>query len=482
VRNRVHNPTHRTASLASLLARLGICVFMAVALGMAGNGWQVAVAAPARPADTAISGVVVNGTHHAAPVGGLQVTLQATGGNGTHDIGTATTDAHGRFVFANLANAQASVFAVYTRFQQGLYSTGAITVDNGTQDVTLTVFDATNSDAALRIASVTALVRDPRPRNGLIGVGEVYTFHNSGDTAFVGAMAPANGQPMGLLRFALPPGASNVKLGAGFDGTQTAQVATGFGATATIPPGDAQFALAFDVPYTGTACALPLKVAYPTDHVLLLVPPAIQVETNGLTARGPVSSAAGQYSAFTRDGLAATAEVHTRLAHLPPAGEPPVLDFPALVALAVALGMLLAILLALYLRRGDLAIALRLVPASARTQRAGTQLAEPTATERDAERVRLLRRLIALQKSATAGRLSASQYQLDEGQTRAALRALLASIPLDDSQPAVRDQQVDQPEVSEPELRTMEAIADTSDVQPATSGAAPSRVLSGGGQ
>ncbi len=475
----MRNPTRR---IAALLARVAIVALMAVALGVAGNGWQVAVAAPARPTDTAISGIVVNATHHGAPVGALQVTLQATGGNGTHDIATTTTDGHGRFAFANLANADTTVFAVYTRFQQGLYSTGAITVDNGTQDVTLTVFDATNSDAALRITSVTALVRDPRPRNGLIGVGEFYTFHNSGDTAFVGAMDPANGQPMGLLRFALPPGASNMKLGAGFDGAQTAQVATGFGATATIPPGDTQFALAFDVPYTGTVSALPLKVAYPTDHVLLLVPPAIQVETNDLAARGPVSSADGQYSAFTQDGLAAAAELHTRLSHLPPAGEPPVLDFTALVALAVALGLLLATLLALYLRQGNLAITLRLLPASALTKMAGTQPTELSAAEREAERVRLLRTLIELQQAASARRLSASRYRLQEGRTRAALRALLAAVPLDESQLAAHDHTADQPALPEPEPKTTKTTREASTVESATSDAEPSRILSGGGR
>src|SRR5262249_38374254 len=154
----------------------------------------------------------------------------------------------------------------------------------------------------------------------------------------------------------------------------------------------------------------------------------IQVQTSDLVARGPVSAADGQYTAFTYDGLAATTELHAELSHLAPAGEPPVLDFAALVALAVALGLVLAILLALYLRRGDLAIALRLVPVAALPKLAGAHAAGPTAEERDAERVRLLRKLLALQEAKAAGRLSAAQERQQAGRIRVALRALLASV------------------------------------------------------
>jgi 5-hydroxyisourate hydrolase-like protein (transthyretin family) len=476
----VPNPRRWTTAL---LARAPLLILLAITVALALGG-RVAAAAPAHPAhraDTAITGVVVNGTHSGAPVAGQPVTLQATGGNGAHDIASATTDSQGRFSFANLANADTSVFAVYTRFQQGLYSTGAITVENGIQNVTLTVYDATNSDAALRITSVTALVRDPRPKNGLIGIGEFYTFHNGGATAFVGSAAPANGQPMGLLRFALPPGASNLKLGAGFDGTQAAQAPTGFGAAATVPPGDSQFAFAFDLPYSGTERLFPLKAEYPADHILLLAPPAIRVDAPELAARGPVSSLGGQYDAYTRDALASGAELHARLWDLPSAGEPPVLDFLSLMALTIALGLLLAMLLGLYLRCGDLAIALHLAPATALAKGPGMQPVELTADEREVERVRLLRRLLTLQQaspsSRPSGRFSAAQYRQQIGQTRAALRALLASLP--------PDEVGGQPQA--PTARTEASVADASaaldvalDVAPSDAGL--SRMLSGGGR
>ena len=129
--------------------------------------------------------------------------------------------------------------------------------------MTLSVYDVTHSTASLRILSATALFREPRPANGLIGVAELFTFQNESATAFVGTTDPVDGQPMGLLRFALPAGATNITLGKGFDGAQAAQVAAGFGANATVPPGQTQFAFVFDLPYTGTSYTFPLKVVYP---------------------------------------------------------------------------------------------------------------------------------------------------------------------------------------------------------------------------
>jgi hypothetical protein len=130
----------------------------------------------------------VNGTHQGTPVANQAVTLQATGGDGTHDLATATTDGQGHFNFQNVPGAASAVLGVYTHFQQGLFSTPPLNPDDAaTRNVTLTVYDATASDAALRITSATALVHDLRPANGLIGVGEFFTFHNSGNTAFVGS-------------------------------------------------------------------------------------------------------------------------------------------------------------------------------------------------------------------------------------------------------------------------------------------------------
>ncbi len=353
------------------------------------------------------------------------MTLQSLGGNGTTDLASVTTDSAGRFAFAHLADADGAVYAVYTRYQQALFTTGSITVQGGTQNVQLVVYEVTGSDAALRITSITALVRDPRPVNGLIGVGEFFTFHNSGNTAYLGSTQAGAGLPMNLLRFALPTGATNVTLGAGFDGAQSATVSTGFGATATVPPGDSQFAFAFDLPYTGTSALLTIKAEYPTDSALLLVPPPYTAQPQGMLTRGQISSNGVEYSAFTRGALAAGTQVAARLSGLPPAGESPALGFGQLVALAGALALLLAALVAIYIRRGQLPFALGVANAALSHDSVGAQPAQPV--EGDVEREQLLYELLALQQARGRGELTTAQFRRRTADVRAALRALIAS-------------------------------------------------------
>lgn len=427
--NAIRRPPRHARHIHARPMRLLRAAPLALVLVFAALGAMSGQRAHAARLDTAITGTVVNGTHSRAPVASQPVTLQALDGDGTRDLASATTDGQGRFAFANIPGADASVFAVYTRFQQGLFSTGAITVENGAQDVALAVYDVTTSDAALHVTSMTALLRDPRPTNGLIGVGEFVTFRNTGTTAFVGTTAPANGQPMGLLRFALPAGSARLTLGAGFAGAQSVQVATGFGATATVPPGDSQFAFAFDMPYTGTDCLFPLKAEYPTDSVVLLAPPSMRVESQDLRAHGAISASGSQYASYMRVALDLGTTLFVRLRDLPVAGEAPALDFGLLAALAVALALLLAGLVALYLRRGDLAAALRLAPAASLPRAADADAELMTSARHDAERARLLGTLLKLQQASPAGRLSASQYRQQAGQIRASLRALLAALP-----------------------------------------------------
>jgi hypothetical protein len=371
--------------------------------------------------DGSISGTLVNGTHSNAGIGGQAVTLQVSALGKARDVASATTDGQGRFQFDALATDPSDTYAVYTHYQSGLYSSNPLTLDaTASQQTTLTAYDATTSDAALRVTSVTVLVRQPRPLNGLIGLGEFVSFHNSGNTAYVGSTAPANGLPMGLLRFALPSGASNVVPGMGFVGTQILQVSTGFGATATVPPGDSEFAFAYDMPYDGAQSLFTYKAEYPTDQVNVLVPPNMQVDHRDYSARGQTQAFGGQYQVVQATNLQGNATATLRLSGLPAAGQPSELSFLALMGLTAGLALLFALLVWLYVRRGALARVLRLVPEEAFADTPA--LAETHAGERQV----LLRELLRLEREHAHGKLDEATYHLREREVRAALRALLA--------------------------------------------------------
>lgn len=380
----------------------------------------------------AITGSLVNGAHHDAPVAGASVTLQSAASQGQpKDLSSATTDAHGHFSFAGLDTSGATSYDVYTTFQNGTFTSDTVSFANGAaQQVTLRVYDTTSSDAALHVSLATILFSPPNNQEGFIPVGEYITFDNTGPTAVVASQAPANGMPMGLLRFALPAGATNLTLGAGFTASQQiAQVSTGFGASATVPPGQSQFAFAFDIPYTSTAYAFSYKAEYTTDQIAVLMPMGIAVDAGDFTTEPPVTANGAHYQLFTRGAVERNQTSALNLSALPAPGERPFLSFRALVGLGVVLALLLALLLALYLRRGELAVVFGLIPATEARSRTRQR---PSAHGRSVifdqtERKRLLRELLSLEASHDAGKLNDESYLRRSTETRGRLREIMAS-------------------------------------------------------
>ena len=411
------------SALALLLAALALGLGAPHALAAGGSG--------------SISGVARNGTQGNAPVLGQHVTLQQTIGSNAKDIATTTTDAQGHFSFTGLdtsASALGGSYAVYTTFQGGTYVAGPISLATSpTQTTTLTVYDATQDSSHLSVSVATILVREPDVKHGLIGIGEFITVHNSGTTAFVGSL-PANttgGAMPSLLRFSLPASAQNVTTGVGFFDTTAIQIGTGFAAAATVPPGQTEFAFAYDMPYTGTTLSVPYKAEYPTDQVVTLVPPNMLVRNaSGVTAQGIVTAFGSRYQVYTANNVAHDAQTAVNLYDLPQPGEPQDLNTAHLLWLGGGLLVLLALLLALYLWRGALAVAFGLVPAM--TGGATTAATTPDAEEaasRAAERDRLLRELLALERRQASGALTVEQFKREDAAQRERLRALLAEEP-----------------------------------------------------
>lgn len=405
------------ATLMALTLALGVAMPHALAAGGPGS----------------ISGVVRNGTHSNAPVAGQQVTLQLTVGSTTKDLTNVTTDAQGHFSFANLdVNATSALggsYAVYTHFQGGVFAAGPISLaSNAAQTAPLTVYDATQDSTHLSVSVATILVRDPDVKHGLVGIGEFITVRNSGDTAFVGSLpaSGAGGSMPTLLRFSLPASAQNVTTGVGFFNTEAIQIGSGFAAAATVPPGQTEFAFAYDMPYTGTTLSVPYKAEYPTDQVVTLVPPNMLVRgASGLSAQGIVTAFGSRYQVYTANTVAHDQQIAVNLYDLPQPGERQYLDAGRLLWLAGTLLALLALLLTLYVWRGALAVALGLIPAAQPgAESASTSDAQAT-PNRVSERDRLLRDLLTLERRRAAGELTNERFKQEDAALRERLRALL---------------------------------------------------------
>lgn len=424
-------------SFASCLAVACALALFAPAVG--------AQPAAANDANT-ISGIVVNASHQNTAVANQKVTLQRTVGNSATDIASTTTGTDGRFSFSNVSGTSDDTFAVYTQFQGGMFPSGAVSL--GTSDATslqLKVYDTTNDDANLRVTVATMLIRDPRPVNGLIGVSEVISIENTGTMAFVGTPTGDASKPMRLLRFATPPNASNLSLGLGFSGAQIITTDKGFGATATVPPGTIEFAFAIDIPYTGTTADFSYKAVYPTARVVTLVPPDMFANGKDFAAQGIVDSLGTRYQLFTAANAKADQQVSLQLTGLPEAGEKSYLDARAVVILAAILGLLALLLLALYLKRGNLAAAFHLIPASSQANAAAKGLQVTDGADRD----QLLRELLTLERAHKAGKLPDTDFQRQDRALRLRLRETLTYEQASAPSSGVRAPETAQPDMAE---------------------------------
>jgi hypothetical protein len=366
--------------------------------------------------------VVVNGT---TPVPGLAVVLQAAVSGSAKDAATTTSDRLGHFSFVGLDTSGLTTYAVYTHYQGGLFETPAISFTSGlSQTVTLQVFPTTASSAGIQVASTTLLFSNPNQPKGLLPVGVLMTIENHGDTAYVAGAGPVGGQPTNLLRFYLPPGAENLTLGAGFAGLQVIQTDSGFGVTATVPPGQSAFAFAYDVPYTGTRYTFPFQTDYASANVVALIPPAVKITSGSLQVKPEIKANGAVYQVLTGENLRPGQPVSFGLVELPLPGENPNIDFSLLVLVGGILLLAAMGLALLFLQRGALAVAFGWIPASLMSearQKARRQ------SRREAERKRLLRALLTLEDRQAAGQVGPAAYSRQRDELRSALRPLVMS-------------------------------------------------------
>jgi len=388
----------------------------------------LAVSAPAahaaaRTTSPQVTGTVVNGSHANQPVAGATVTLSEVVAGQTQDLATGTTDAHGRFSLPGQATDIGVGYLITAQFGGGTFASQVIPPDQlGAQPVTLTVVDTTTSDSAISVALTTLLVGEPNTRAGLVSVAESVTVANAGATAYVASATPANGKPMNLLRFSLPQGATNLVLGSGFTIAQATQVSTGLGVATTVLPGTTEFDFAYDLPYTGATLAIPYKAEYATRQVAALIPTDLHVDAGDFAAQPPITAAGKHYQLLVRNDVAAGTPLTFRLRDLPLPGEAPFLNPVALFGVGAVLAALLALLLALYLRRGTLA---GVIPAAFRPP-----VLRPEEV-RERARQALLREHVGLDEARAAGKLDDATYRARRADVRARLRALLADAEVD---------------------------------------------------
>ncbi|HEU4413716.1 MAG TPA: hypothetical protein VFT65_02950 [Candidatus Angelobacter sp.] len=198
-----------------------------------------ALAAAADP----IKGVVRNSTTN-KPAAGDEVTLKKIG-NGMEDVGKTKTNAKGEFTF-NAPPAQ-QPYIIWIQHQGVTYTQRAMA---GGDMVVARVFDSAPSLKEITILEHAMLFHTGDQPNSLVGE-EIYTVGNS-------SLPPRTLLKPHTLEVYLPEGAtvseSSVRTGGGVD-LKTAIVPQGeknkYAFVFPIRPGETQFHVVYNVPYTG---------------------------------------------------------------------------------------------------------------------------------------------------------------------------------------------------------------------------------------
>ncbi len=377
-----------------------------------------------------ISGQLLDGSRKNVPLAGQTVTLQMSQDGSARDLTTSKTDARGTYIFTNLATDKTVSYALYISYQGAQYTSNIITLaSKATQQMNLTVYDATASTSNIVIIQSTVLIHKPDAQKSTFSVSELFDFKNLGLQTFVGSLDASQGKPNALF-FSLPKDARSISLLQGFTGYKAIQEADGFATNAAVYPGDTAFSLTFEVPYLSAAYDFAYKALYPTVILSFMVDPSIHASAAALNSQGIVTAQQHPYLVFSGSKLLTNQEIHVNFEGLPhPSSSASPVDLKT-IWLIVGFLLLLAII--------TVASVLSRLRDGKDQRRKGKRYAnknkhveheqshkKPVPAAKDRKEA-LMHELLELDKEFEAGKLSKAIYQERRARTKARLRTLIS--------------------------------------------------------
>jgi hypothetical protein len=133
--------------------------------------------------------------------------------------------------------------------------------------MTLQVFDAADSLDLLSIASASTLFSGYDNTTGTISALEIVTITNDTDRTFV-----PGSEPMGMVRFGLPPGAQGLQVETPLPDADFLQINVGFALIVNIPPGQYDVMYAYQFPYTGNSASVTKSLQLGAENLRILAP------------------------------------------------------------------------------------------------------------------------------------------------------------------------------------------------------------------
>src|SRR6266851_9194064 len=264
-----------------------------------------AVPVSAETNDGSISGQVVNKTAGGSPFDGASVRLVTFGRKEEAPLGQRTTqsDADGRYAFSGLDRDPNLVYVPFVRYGNVNYRPDELAQlqDQPAWQLDIPVYESTADDRAIQLERLTLLLLGAD--QGMLHFMEMGALSNSGDHTFV----TANPQDLALAHATRLPqlaGALGIQMQSGFSSQDLTSGVGGVQVTSPLPPGRHEFALSFQVPYTGSAADVTLQLPYPTATYAIYLPETgVRLNSRGLTDGGLMMLGDQSYRVYRASSL-----------------------------------------------------------------------------------------------------------------------------------------------------------------------------------
>jgi hypothetical protein len=364
----------------------------------------------AAPTDGTVTGQVLNKTSGGGSTAGTSVMLVAFGRKEQAPLGqqTVQADDSGHYTFSGVDRDPNNVYLTVARYQNVNYpsDTPFQLTDQPTSQSDITVYNATTTDESIQLESLNLLVMGAD--KGIVQCMEMGALINNSDRTFVTA-DPQDQQLANAIKFALPKGALSVQMQTGFNNQDVIPGVGGIQVTSPIPPGRHQFAMSFQLPYSGSNVDVSMQVPYPTSSYSMYLPDSgISLQASPLQSGGPTQLGGQTYSLYTASNVAKATMIGGQLGGLGGATGIPTNQL-ALISLGVVLFVI---------GGGVLLFGGRLRQSSAR------EPARPAA-ETEQERLELVVRMAALDERFAAGEVSQTDYDAERERGKQRLRQLM---------------------------------------------------------
>ena len=196
---------------------------------------------------TDVHGQVVNGTEGADLPDDLSVLMLITGADGRlAGTGQAKPDGQGRFVFEDVEIIDGGSYTVSVDHQGVFYGT-SFAAAGLADSLLLTIYETTKDASIIQVERQVMVIAAVDKNDRLVSTIEFVRLINPTDRTLLPDLA--NVAPISFLRFALPPGATELDVRSDLPAGDIASIGTGFALTTPVIPGTHSIDFTYIIPY-----------------------------------------------------------------------------------------------------------------------------------------------------------------------------------------------------------------------------------------